>query len=146
MLNNNLRLLRNNNKARNLKPWIGLYRGGNRYVEGWESVCWGGIPYFRLIKVTWFPSFYRLFNIWWFPWSPLLSVIDYWMIPCLENKKVWSIPYQKIEKFENVQFMFFDRYENHIQAVVHFIDGKIIIFWSSPPHKIILKYVFKAYI
>ena len=29
--------------------------------------------------------------------------------------------------------MFFDRYEIHIQAYVHFINGKLIIFQSASP-------------
>ena len=32
-------------------------------MQGWESVCWGGSPYFRS------------FNVKWFPWIPLLSAI-----------------------------------------------------------------------
>ena len=32
-------------------------------MQGWESVCWGGSPYFRL------------FNVIWCPWIPLLSAI-----------------------------------------------------------------------
>ena len=32
----------------------------------------------------------------------------------------------KIEKLQEIPFMFFDRYEIHIQAFVHFINGKLI--------------------
>ena len=53
------------------------------------------------------------------------------MIAFLENKKVWGYPYLKIEKLSNALFMFFDRYEIHIQAFVHLINGKLII---SNPH------------
>ena len=37
--------------------------------------------------------------------------------------------------------MLFDRYETHIQALVHFIDGKLIIFQSSSPQK----HIFQIY-
>ena len=42
--------------------------------------------------------------------------------------------------------MFFDRYEIHIQAFVHFIDGKCIIFQSSSPQNYFKKYILKKYI
>ena len=37
--------------------------------------------------------------------------------------------------------MFLDRYEIHIQAFVHFINGKLIIFQSSSPQKYFKKYI-----
>jgi len=56
-------------------------------------------------------------------------------LPLFENKKVWGFPYLKIEKLQEIHFMFFDRYEIHIQAFVHFINAKLIMFQSSSPQK-----------
>ena len=60
------------------------------------------------------------------------------MIPFLENKKVWSIPYLKIDEFggcledlPNLHFTFFDRYEIHIQAFLYFINENLSV---SDPH------------
>ena len=39
-----------------------------------------------------------------------------------------------MEDLPNLDFMFFDRHEIHIQAFVDFINGQVIIFRSSPPH------------
>ena len=68
------------------------------------------------------------------------------MIPFLENKKVWGVPYLKIEKLPPFHFMCFDRYENHTQDFANVLYGKFIIF---NPHlrKIIETYIliFKKY-
>ena len=65
-------------------------------MQGWESVCWGGSPYFRLINVRWFPSFpyFRLVSVGWFP----------------------SLKIEKFIGFTTFPFHVFDRYEIHIQA------------------------------
>ena len=70
-----------------------------------------------------FPDF-RLINVGWCPSSKI--------------KKVWGVPYLKIEKLSNVLFMFFDRYEIHIQVFVNFINGKLIIF-NHQLHQIIFE-------
>ena len=55
------------------------------------------------------------------------------MIPFLEYEKVWGFPYLKIEKLPNFHFMFFARYEIHIQAFGDVVYGKFSIFRSSSP-------------
>ena len=62
------------------------------------------------------------------------------MIPFLENKNVWEIPYLKIA---NIHFMVFDRYEIHIQAFVPFINAMAIISKSSSSEDMIQKEVLK---
>ena len=47
---------------------------------------------------------------------------------------MWLCGYvDKSQKKQKKHFMFFDRYEIHIQAFVDFINGKLIIFRSSSP-------------
>ena len=43
------------------------------------------------------------------------SVEGCWWFPYLRIKKFWWFPYLKIEKLPNVNIMFFDRCETHIQ-------------------------------
>ena len=45
----------------------------------------------------------------------------------------------------NPHLMFFDRYEIHIQASVHFIDGKLIMFQASSPQEYFKKYIRRNY-
>ena len=52
-----------------------------------------------------------------------------------------GIPLPEIGNLSNPRFMFFDRYEIHIQAFLYFINGKLIIF---NPH--LQKNIFKIYI
>ena len=52
-----------------------------------------------------------------------------------------GIPLPEIEKLQEFLFMFFDRYEIHIQAFVHFINGKVIIF-NPHFHKSILRNIY----
>ena len=77
-------------------------------MQGWESVCWGGSPYFRLFNVGWLPS-------------SLVSAILCYMITFLKNKKVYGDFY----------FMFFDINEIQIQVGALFNNEKCIIFNSS---------------
>ena len=65
-------------------------------------------------------------------------------IPLIENKQVWGFPYLKIDKLQEINFMLFDRYEIHIQASVHFINGKLIIF-NPHLHKIILRNIYSTF-
>ena len=59
-------------------------------------------------------------------------------------QKSKRVPYLKIRNLPNFHFMFFDRYEIHIQAFVDFINGKLIIFRSSSSQNIICKFnIFK---
>ena len=44
----------------------------------------------------------------------------------------------EVEKLQEIPFMFFDRYEIHIQAFLYFVNGKLII---SNPH--LRKSIFK---
>ena len=62
------------------------------------------------------------------------------MITFLENKEVQGIPYLKIDKLSKFRFMFFDRYEIHIQAFLYFINENnlLLIIIST---KIFSKYV-----
>ena len=55
---------------------------------------------------------------------PLVSLTIGYLIfdDSLSNKKVWGLPYLKIEKLQEILFMCFDRYEIHIQAFVDFIS------------------------
>ena len=73
------------------------------------------------------------------------------MIPCFENKKTVSW-LQKCFMFpEDIwyilptfHFMFFDRYEIHIQVFVHFINGELIIF-NPHLHKDILRNIYSEW-
>ena len=58
-------------------------------VGGWQSVCWGGTPYFRLFNVIWYlPSpYYRLFNVLWNLPSPYYRLINVLWLPFLKIKK-----------------------------------------------------------
>ena len=58
-------------------------------MQGWESVCWGGTPYFRLFNVIWYlPSpYYRLFNVLWNLPSPYYRLINVLWLPFLKIKK-----------------------------------------------------------
>ena len=58
-------------------------------MQGWESVCWGGAPYFRLINVIWdLPSpYYRLINVGWYLPSPYYRLINVLWLPFLKIKK-----------------------------------------------------------
>ena len=47
-----------------------------------------------------------------------------------------------MEDLSNFHFMFFDRYEIHIQAFVDFIKGELIIFQSSSPRNYFKKYIY----
>ena len=58
-------------------------------------------------------------------------------LPLFENKKVWGLPYLRIEKLQEILFMFFERYAIHIQAFVHFITGNLS-FPDPHLHRIIL--------
>ena len=81
--------------------------------------------------------YYRLFNIWRFPSFPYLKIKRNgdsltW------NLKNRGFPYLKIHKFggfTKFPIHVFDRYEVHIQAFLHFINGKFIIWQSSSPQK-----------
>ena len=66
------------------------------------------------------------------------------MKPFLENEKFrdpslkkqsLGIPLPENRKVTKMPFHAFDRYGIHIQAFVHFLNGKIIIFQSSSPQK-----------
>ena len=49
-----------------------------------------------------------------------------------------GFPYLKIEKLQEIHFMFCDRYEIHIQAFVHFID-RSSSFFNPHLHEIIFE-------
>ena len=66
--------------------------------------------------------YYRLFYVGWLPFLKIETVKG----PFLE--KQFRV---QIEKLQEIPFMFFDRYEIHIQAFLLFINGKWIIFQSS---------------
>ena len=67
------------------------------------------------------------------------------MIPLLENKKVEGFTYLKIKKATKCPFMLLDRYEIHIQALVDFINGKLIIFSPHLHENIFEIYIQKTY-
>ena len=48
-----------------------------------------------------------------------------------------GFPYLKIQKLPNCNFMFFDRYEIHIQDFEDFFTGIFIIFWCPSSHNLI---------
>ena len=52
----------------------------------------------------------------------------------------WGFSYLKIEKLPNSHFMFFDRYEIHIEAFGNFIYAMRIIFRSSSSENLIWKW------
>ena len=52
------------------------------------------------------------------------------MIPFLENKSL-GIPSPENKKVTTFPFHVFYKYEIHIQAVVHFVEGRFVI---SDPH------------
>ena len=73
-------------------------------VGGWQSVCWGGTPYFRLFNVIWYlPSpYYRLFNVLWYlpsPYYRLFNVLWYLPSPYYRLIYVLWVPFLKIKKF-----------------------------------------------
>ena len=65
--------------------------------------------------------YYRLFYIWWFSFLKIKN----------GDSLIWK--YIHLEDLPNWYFMFFDRYEIHIQAFLYFINGKLIICQSSSP-------------
>ena len=67
------------------------------------------------------------------------------MIAFLENTKRLGFPFLKIENLPNFRFMFLDRNEIHIQALVVFSNGKGSIFQSSSPQKYFGKYLFNIF-
>ena len=70
-------------------------------MQGWESVCWGGSPYFRL------------FNVRWFPWIPLLSAIQW---KSLKFKTMIFHKYQKCMRAKNFKTMIFHKYQECTRA------------------------------
>ena len=81
---------------------IGVYRG-------WQSVCWGGAPYFRLINVIWYlPSpYYRLFNVLWYLPSPYYRLFNVlWNLPSPYYRLFYVLwlPFLKIKKFRDHSF------------------------------------------
>ena len=63
------------------------------------------------------------------------------MFPFL-GTTVWGFPHIKIKKLPHFHFMFFDRYDIHIQAFLCFVNGSFIIFQSAPPRNYFKKYIF----
>ena len=72
------------------------------------------------------PPYYRLITVWW--------------LPSLKIKK-FRVPFLANRKFIKLSFHVLDRYEIHIQALVGFINWKLIIFQSSSPQNYFEKYV-----
>ena len=114
----------------------GRVGGGNQNVEG-DLLTFGylmlddSLPsHYRLFNVGWyFPSPYnRLINVRWYLPFTYYRLINVLWLPFLKIKKV-RVPSLKIKKFRFISCScFFDRYEIHIQALVLFSNGKLIIF------------------
>ena len=77
-----------------------------------------GFPYYQLINIGCFPSFpyFRLIHVRWIPSLNIKSL----GIPLPENKKL-----------PHLHFMFFDRYEIHVQTFGDVSYRQFIIFQSS---------------
>ena len=60
-------------------------------------------------------------------------------LPLSENFKKWGFLLPENREFIKIPFHVFDRYEIHIQAFIHFINGKSITFQSSSPQKYVEK-------
>ena len=107
--------------------------GGNQNVEG-DLLAIG-----YLMLDDYLPFHDRLFHVGRLPWIPLLSANSYLMIPFLENKKVQGTILENKKVQGDFLFMFFDRYEIHIQTFLLFINGRINNFQSSSSQNIFYK-------
>ena len=113
-------------------------------VGGWQSVCWGGTPYFRLFNVIWYlPSpYYRLFNVGWYLPFPYYRLINVLWLPFLKMKKfrvpsleksLGYIPW-KYKVYGKILFMFFARNEIHIQVglvLVLVLEALLVKVWRG---------------
>ena len=68
--------------------------------------------------------YHRLFNVIWFPFLKTKKFRD-----------TLTCKYIILEDLPNLYFIFFDRYESHVQAFLYFINGQLIIFQSSYQQK-----------
>ena len=87
-------------------------------------LCWGGVPYFRLINVRWFHSFRysRLIHVRWFP--------------CLKIEFVLG--------FTKFPFHVSERYETHIQALLDFIKPIFMFVRSASSQKYNIKMMYST--
>ena len=65
--------------------------GSRRSLQGWESVCWGESPHFRLIHIGCFPFFFycRLIDVSWFFSFPPYRLTNVRWFPSWKSKSVY---------------------------------------------------------
>ena len=101
-----------------------------------------GLPYYRLINVRWYLPFpyHRLINV---IWLPFLKIKSLRTLPWKWKSLGYPLPENR--KSPTFIFMFFDRYEFHIQALLLFIHGKLIIYQSSSLQEYLKTYILKLF-